>query len=76
MVQDVLSQTLQRHVPRWVSPVIADFEMFVRDVVSVEDVGRALGEAPDSRRVKNTIHTLARLGALVKLRGNSLPAVT
>lgn len=64
MVQDVLSQTTQRHVPRWVSPVIADFEMFGRDVVSVDDVGRALGEAQDSRRVKNTIHTLVRLGWL------------
>jgi len=44
--------------------VVADFEMFGRDVVSVSDVATALGAAPDSRRLKNAIHMLVQLGWL------------
>ena len=64
MAQDLLSEITSRHVPRWVAPVIADFEMFGRDVVSVNDVATALGAARDSRRLKNAIHLLVRLGWL------------
>lgn len=38
--------------------------MFGRDVVSVKDVSDALGVAPGSRRVTNTIQALVRLGWL------------
>ena len=44
--------------------MVADFEIFSRDVVSVEDVANALGVRADSRRVKNSIHVLAQLGWL------------
>ncbi len=64
MAQDLLSETTSRHVPRWVARVIADFEMFGRNVVSVNDVAAALGVASDSRRLKNAIHLLVRLGWL------------
>jgi len=64
MEQDLLPEMTTRHVPRWVARAIADFEMFGRDVVSVNDVAAALGVTADSRRLKNAIHTLVRLGWL------------
>lgn len=68
MKQELLSESIGRHVPRSVAPAVADFEMFGRDVVSVEDVAAALGVASDSRRLKNAIHALVRLGWLRPLR--------
>ena len=47
--------------------MIADFEVFGRDVVSVADVATALGVATDSRRLKNAIHELVKLGWLSPL---------
>jgi predicted transcriptional regulator of viral defense system len=64
MQQDVISDMSTRHVPRSVASAIADFEMFDRDIVSVNEVAAALGVTADSRRLKNAIHTLVRLGWL------------
>ncbi|MCC6619521.1 MAG: hypothetical protein IT341_10845 [Chloroflexi bacterium] len=67
MEQDLPSQHAARHVPRWVAPVIADFEMLGREVVSVDDVARALGAIRDSTRVKNAVASLVQLGWLRRL---------
>lgn len=64
MKQELLSGTAIRHVPQSVAPAIADFEVSGRDVVSVNDVAAALRVTADSRRLKNAIHTLVRLGWL------------
>lgn len=64
MQQEPRSELASRHVPRWVSRAVADFEIFGRDVVSTDDVATALGVAADSRRLKNAIQTLVHLGWL------------
>jgi len=64
MRQEPRSDRESRHVPRSVSRAVADFEIFGRDVVSTDDVATALGVAADSRRLKNAIQTLVRLGWL------------
>ncbi len=64
MQQDSRSELESRHVPRWVSRAVADFEIFGRDVVSTDDVATALCVAVDSRRLKNAIQTLVHLGWL------------
>ena len=64
MTQDLRSDSASRHIPRWVSRAVADFEIFGRDVVSTEDVATALGVGADSRRLKNAIQALVRLGWL------------
>ena len=64
MKQDQQSALVSRHVPRWVSRAVADFEIFGRDVVSTNDVAAALGVAIGSRRLRNTIHELVKLGWL------------
>ena len=64
MEPDVLSAVTSRHVPRWVSPVVADFEMFGRDVVSMRDVASALKVPAGSARVEDAVRTLVELGWL------------
>jgi len=64
MEKEQLSEPAIRYVPRWVSRVVADFEIFGRDVVSTDDVATALGVAADSRRLKNAIQALVKLGWL------------
>ena len=67
MEKDMLSEMTSRHVPQSVARAIADFEMFGREVVFVHDVAAALGVTADSRRLKNAIHALVRLGWLRRL---------
>ncbi len=64
MEQDSRSVLAIRHIPRSVSRVVADFEIFGREVVSTDDVALALGVAADLRRLKNAIQALVRLGWL------------
>lgn len=64
MEPELLSAVTTRHVPRWVAPIVADFEMFGRDVVSMTDVANALGVPADSVRVENAVRTLVELGWL------------
>lgn len=64
MEPELLSAVTTRHVPRWVAPIVADFEMFGRDVVSMTDVASALEVPADSVRVENAVRTLVELGWL------------
>jgi predicted transcriptional regulator of viral defense system len=64
MEPDSLSAVTTRHVPRWVAPIVADFEMFGRDVVSMKDVASALDAPADSLRVENAVRALVELGWL------------
>lgn len=43
---------------------MAEFEMFGKEVVSVQDIAAALAVTPDSRKLKNAVHDLVRLGWL------------
>jgi predicted transcriptional regulator of viral defense system len=56
--------TIQRHIPKSVAPIVADFEMFGRDVVSTRDVARAIDATAGSPRVENAVRTLVELGWL------------
>lgn len=58
------SQTTQRHIPRWLAAVVADFEMSERSVVTLEDVAEALGRAASASTVRKAIHDLVELGWL------------
>lgn len=64
MGPELLSQTTTRHVPKWVAPIVADFEMFGRTVVSMKEVALALEVTPNSLRVENAVRTLVELGWL------------
>lgn len=64
MEPELPSAVATRHVPRWVAPVVADFEMFGRDVVSVKDVASALEVPAGAVRVENAVRTLVELGWL------------
>ena len=63
-MQEIRSEATPRHIPQWVASAVAEFEMFGKEVVSVRDIAGALAVTPDSRRLKNAVHDLVRLGWL------------
>jgi predicted transcriptional regulator of viral defense system len=64
MQQAEPSETAHRHAPRWIAPVLADFEMMGRSVVTVSDIAAALETSSSSRRTRNAIQELLSLGGL------------
>ena len=63
----LLSHHVPRHVPKWVAPIVADFEIFGRDVVFMRDVTRILRAETDVQRAEDAIRTLVKLGWLRRL---------
>lgn len=64
MEKQLLSENTQREITRALSRVVAQFEIFGRDIVSVRDVAQELGIPATSPRVARAIRALVRRGWL------------
>lgn len=64
MQQAEPSDIAHRHAPRWIAPVLADFEMMGRSVVTTSDVAAALETSSSSRQTRNAIQEMLSLGWL------------